>query len=231
MNRINREIIKFLADWSPQYIEEVLGKVEPEYQAGYRHYHNCDHINLMLENALFVNHGKAQNRMLVMAILYHDIVYHFDTPHGVNEKESAERFINDFADSHAFNDGEKMQIYRAIRRTADHHVEFDAVWEGYDISSYLMDIDLAGFGLHYDDFRENTLNVRKEFESKYDPYVVIKNNARFLQLMLDKKRIYRTNPFMLLYEKQAKLNLARFIMEANEELEEHQPLKRTLVEG
>ncbi|MGH8547687.1 MAG: HD domain-containing protein [Methylococcales bacterium] len=74
--------------------------------------------------------------------------------------------------------------------------------------SYLVDIDLSSFGLEWPDFMRDTLLVRKE-QSHVPDAVYYPAHAKFLQMLLDRPRIFYTDFFRERYEQSARRNITR----------------------
>jgi predicted metal-dependent HD superfamily phosphohydrolase len=137
-----------------------------------------------------------------MALWFHDAVYEPDAPTGQNEQRSADLFLHycEQAPTTPF----VTKVCELILLTT--HTRPPPSQE----DGYVIDIDLAGFGLPWDEFFRDSGTVREERASvpdeRYYPAY-----SRFLQSLLGRPRIFYTDHFHALYEAAARGNIQRLL--------------------
>ena len=175
-------------------------------------YHNAYHITKMLEDAVnILNHcNTGLSDTLYAAILYHDAIY--VPTRKDNEQKSAELF--QLIDSNIVGDKtyNPYHVAELINLTARHTEtlnfrnckcdEFEA--------RVIMDADLAGFAGPYDVMTTNSEKIRLE-NLHVDADTFVKNRIAFLNLMLQKPKIYYTAFGRQEYEDIARANIQREI--------------------
>lgn len=171
------------------------------YSAPYRRFHNLDHIRDCLrkfdEVAPLLNDRDA----VELALWFHDAVYEVGAT--TNERRSAEFFI---------------ELSTGARFTFRHHVcglimatRHARHIHGND-RGYMVDIDLSGFGLPWDEFIANGRKLREESahvpEDQYHAGQLI-----FLTRLQRRDHFFFTEYFRSRYEEQARANLERVLDE------------------
>jgi predicted metal-dependent HD superfamily phosphohydrolase len=181
-----------------------------ELAAGYedpaRYYHTWTHIDHclfeldMLMDALDKPDAPSLTFLentLSLALWYHDVVYKV-TPNAVNEFESAMMFWRHagYVESAA-----AKKIISLIMATT-HQVQFP-----HDTpESWMQDIDLAGFGMPWEQNQENSRNIRLEFRHVPDA-AYRRGRITVLEGFLSRQVIYNNFYFRNKYEKQARENM------------------------
>jgi len=169
-----------------------------------RAYHNEQHIMFMLKEYDKYKHTLEHPMAVLLAILYHDIIYDTQACSMSNEIASAkflDRFgMCDFVDhSVFFNDvglAKKMII-----DTATH--------EAYDPdSAFMMDIDLLILAM--DSYDEYDNNIRKEY-SWVDDETFKEGRSNLLKRFLQKDKIFQSLLYSK-YEDDARENIKKLII-------------------
>lgn len=173
-----------------------------------RFYHGWSHLTHCLREfdraAVLIEDPEA----VELALWFHDAVY--EPGAADNEKRSADLFIQwgGIGFPPAFVD----KVSRLILITM-HKQRPD---EGDE--SYLADIDLSSFGVNWSAFLQDTWNVRKEQSHIGDAYYY-PAHASFLNMLLNRPRIFHTDFFYEIYEESARRNINRLLSTALYETE------------
>lgn len=187
--------------------ESIVANIEASYSEPHRYYHTGQHIDHCLTQFDLARQQMDDADAIEMALWFHDIEYDPKAPD--NELQSAERFKSYAHD--AMSPELEQKIYRLIMIT----MHSDAPTG--DDEKYVVDIDLSSFGLPWDKFVKDSLNVRKEFFHLSDQEFA-KRNLRFLQSLQSRPRIFFTNFYTQRYEQTARDNISKRILSLNEYL-------------
>lgn len=174
-----------------------------------RVYHTLDHVQRLLWLAHKMFAPKQVPEHIIHTIWYHDAVYDPYEISGRNEYESVELYCS-----------RPGVIYdatiEAIRATKDHKpiiesehlskVEIDEIHTFLD-----LDMSILGF---YTDFNDYSAFYAKKIMAEYyltkrEDYAP--NRISFLKKLLAAERIYNTDKFYQLFEKNARLNIQKEI--------------------
>lgn len=138
-----------------------------------------------------------------LAILYHDSFYDPKSEHNENELYSSMIFENCYRD---YIDNDMIgNVKELILETANHGQD-----KVNKKAHLLLDFDIHYFAADFDIFNVCNECVRKEYSHFSD--VDWKNGrVSFLNSMLNKKSIYRTEYFKEYYEKKARSNIEKLI--------------------
>jgi len=198
---------RFQALWQRNLVDGAIDNSTAIHQrllTGYgepqRHYHTLEHIKHCL--AMF-NDCKAlvsEPDALEIAIWMHDVILVSGRPD--NEALSATLYLELSKDVQ--HDDMRQLVNRLIMATlhnGDSLDDADAV--------YMVDIDLSSFGLPWDEFLRDSLNIRAENPHLCDQDYQL-NQTRFQQGLLARPRFFLSDFFFDRYEKQARDNLARY---------------------
>lgn len=178
---------------------QARDKMMVQYGQPHRAYHGLGHIVDCLE---WYGLRAEGDRSLLFAILFHDAVYDPKAPAGENERTSAE-MVREFYDD--------QRARLMIQATARH---FDPTFAPTDYATqYMLDVDLVSLAEESDAERaHNTASIRQEYAHVPDGSFRI-GRAKLLRQLLDKDRIYRTDFFYKRFEKRARANIAREIVQ------------------
>ena len=169
------------------------------YSKEYRKYHNLEHITNCLAEFDKARHLSENPDALEMAILFHDIVY--DTQKKANEEKSA---ISGYRYAMLLGLDEKFcESVKSLILATKH----DKVPDFFD-GKLICDIDLSIFGSSFYEFNEYGKRIREEY-SFVPSEAFTQGRKKLLERFLSRKRIYYTDFFFDLYEKQARKNLER----------------------
>ena len=184
---------------------EILEK----YSEPWRAFHNLEHISDTLVAAHRLMRclplSPNERSVVALAIMYHDIIYDSKASGGQNEKESADlarirlRTISlsgDVCDS----------VYQAILAT-DHG---RSAQTGSSTESIVHDADLFSLARNWNTFIEVGEKVRQEYSYLSDQEFV-SGRRQFMQMLLERERIYHTDFAVRHWEKRARKNLERLL--------------------
>ena len=173
---------------------EVLSK---RYEEPHRYYHRPQHIVECLAEFDSARHLASQPLAVELAIWFHDVIY--DTHAPDNEEQSAVLSQQCLADAGANpNLRDAVRDLVLVTKTHDPSKHIDA--------PLLVDIDLSILGHPENRFWEYETQVRQEYA--WVPEDIFRNKrAEILEQFLARNRIYSTELFFQLREKQARANL------------------------
>ncbi len=178
-----------------------LERVRDLWSAPHRHYHSLSHLNTMLAHVSWLGdeHPELDDRVaLELAVWFHDAIY--DAAASDNEKESADlarRSLQGLVSRQTID-----EVYRLILLTAGHEVE-----SGDSIGSVMIDGDLAILGASPKGYIAYNEGVRLEYRH-LDDDTFKQGRSAFLRSMLDRPRIYGTEPGHARWHDQARLNMS-----------------------
>ena len=162
-----------------------------------RHYHNFTHIGKMLDglNNYFPNY--AFNRTLRQAILFHDVYYRPGDWN--NELISANLFYDTFkSNSYQINVEEGQRL---ILLTKDHQTTISDT-----VGSIIIDLDLMGLGGSQQEYKNNSLLIRKEFKD-FSNLEWQTGRIQWLEKFLARDNIYFTDYGKQNWEEPARANM------------------------
>ncbi len=184
---------------------EILGK----YSEPWRVFHNLKHISDTLAAAHRLMRclplSPNDRSVVALAIMYHDIIYDSKVSGGQNEKESANLALTrlrsislrgDICDS----------VYQAILAT-DHSRSTQI---GGATESIVHDADLFSLARNWNTFIEDGEKVRQEYSYLSDQEFIF-GRRQFMQMLLERGRIYHTDFAVRHWEKRARKNLERLL--------------------
>ena len=198
---------RFQSLWQRNLTESAIDDSQAIYQrllAGYhepqRHYHTLDHIKHclgMFEDCKSLVHDPDS---LEMAIWFHDVI--LVSGRRDNEAQSAELYLELSAGIQL--DETRQLVKRLIMATLHNGDSLDDA-----DSIYMVDIDLSSFGLSWDGFLRDSLNLRAENPHLGDQDYQL-NQTGFQRSLLARPRFFLSDFFFDHFEKQARDNLARY---------------------
>jgi predicted metal-dependent HD superfamily phosphohydrolase len=198
---------RFHSLWQRNLTESAVDDSQAIYQrllAGYhepqRHYHTLDHIKHclgMFEDCKSLVHDPDS---LEMAIWFHDVI--LVCGRRDNEALSAELYLELSAGIQL--DETRQLVKHLIMATLHNGDSLDDA-----DSIYMVDIDLSSFGLSWDGFLRDSLNLRAENPHLGDQDYQL-NQTGFQRSLLARPRFFLSDYFFDRFEKQARDNLARY---------------------
>jgi predicted metal-dependent HD superfamily phosphohydrolase len=179
--------------------ESVWQKLQQHYQEPHRYYHTLGHLVHCLGELDVAKDHVAEFRASEMAIWFHDIIYHYGARD--NEIFSA-AFFRDAA-------GSTMSAH-FVDRVCEFIVATQHTGAAQDAAvALVVDIDLSGFGLPWDDYLADSEALRKEAESVGDERYY-QGKLRFLGELQKWPSLYQSSFFRNRLEMTAQSNIARY---------------------
>ncbi|MCZ6681812.1 MAG: N-methyl-D-aspartate receptor NMDAR2C subunit [Planctomycetota bacterium] len=181
--------------------QEQYARLEVLYSEPNRSYHNLEHIEGCLDLLDEVRVECKNPEQVELAIWFHDAVY--DARRADNEAQSAL-----MAESVAVDAGLPPET---ASRVADLVLatRHDGIPADSD-AQLLVDIDLAGLGRTFDQFKQTGALVRREFDW-LDDETFYQNQAELFRRLLDRPSIFFTEYFRSRFERQARDNLQKIL--------------------
>lgn len=171
------------------------------YDAPYRRFHNLDHIRDCLRRFDEIAPLLVDRDAVELALWFHDAIY--DVGATDNERRSAEMFVELSLGGRFTFRHHVCALIMATRHARHVH--------GND-RSFMVDIDLSGFGRPWEEFIANGARLREEAaQVSEDRYHA--GQVAFLARLQRRQRFFHTEWFQERYEAQAQANLARLLDE------------------
>lgn len=183
----------------PVQIETLWSEIVISYSNPMRAYHNLEHIQYLMEQAVSHKDEIEDFDAIVMAIMYHDIIY--DNNRKDNEDNSAAlaRFrLGEMSfPSHVIE-----RCIRHIQATQGHLPSDDPD------TNFMIDFDLAILGEETGMYQLYREKVRREYWNVTDADFDI-GRGKWITALLKRQRIYVTDGYYERYEEKARANLRK----------------------
>lgn len=180
-------------------IQDLWEEIKRCYSSVGRHYHNYAHLQHLSRDLLVVKKQINDWDSLLLALLYHDIIY--DPTSKTNEEESAQlmaiRLSSIRLPSEKIN---KCEMH--VLATKNH------ITTAQPDTSFFVDADLAILGAPWPAYYAYSRQIRQEY-MMYADDIYWEGRKAVLNKFLSQDRIYKTDHFFLLYERQAKKNIKK----------------------
>ncbi len=181
----------------PRLKEELWGEIEEQYSGKKRHYHTLAHLENMLGELENVRENIRDRDAVLFALFYHDVVY--NTVNSDNEEQSAELAVKRML-ALGVSEERVMKCRTLILATKKHASSPD------NDTNLFTDADLSILGKDWETYTAYCRNVRLEY-SVYPDFVYKPGRKNVLKHFLLMDRIFKTEHFFNLYEKQARSNM------------------------
>jgi predicted metal-dependent HD superfamily phosphohydrolase len=176
--------------------EPVYAEIVAHYGEPHRHYHTLEHVDDCLERLDRVHALPPDPGAVELALWFHDVVFESDARD--NERRSAQYYLDRAAGA-----SPRFRRHVCSMILASNHA---GLLSDTDLS-YVLDIDLAGFGHPWPKFRTTTDIVRAEYPHLSDAEFAV-GMAGFFGVLLARPSIFRTEPFRDTCEATARANIA-----------------------
>ena len=191
-----RCLIEGAADNSSEIHQHLLdGYQEPQ-----RHYHTLAHIEQCLGMFDQCKLLASKPDALELAVWFHDVI--FEPGKSDNEKRSAQLYLQ-------LSDGVHDEPTRGLVDRLIMATLHDGSSLADSDAIYMVDIDLSSFGLSWDEFLQDSQNLRLESAALSDAEYY-RRKTNFQSCLLAKERFYLSDYFAERLETQARANLARY---------------------
>jgi predicted metal-dependent HD superfamily phosphohydrolase len=170
------------------------------YQESHRHYHTLGHIQHCLDLFEQCKTLVSEPDALEIAIWFHDVI--LVSGRRDNEPLSAKLYL-ELSDG-VHRESLRQLVCRLIMATlhnADHLDDADSI--------YMVDIDLSSFGLPWEEFLRDSLNLRSENPHLCDDDYQL-NQTGFQRGLLARPRFFLSDFLFERFESQARDNLLRY---------------------
>lgn len=181
--------------------DEAFQDLNRRYHEKHRAYHTLQHIGECFEQFRDARTVARSPGAVGIALWYHDAIY--DTHAQDNEEKSADLACSILESAGA--DAGVLGDVRALILATRHSALPQTLDEGF-----LVDIDLSILGAEQSRFDEYERQVRKEY-GWVDETMFRAVRAQILKGLLERTRIYTTQPFRDRLESKARANLSRSI--------------------
>jgi len=179
--------------------DAVYNDLHRLYGAPYRRFHNLNHIRDCLRRFDEVAPLLVDRDSVELALWFHDAVY--DIGVSDNERRSAEMFLALSAGARFTFRHHVCGLIMATRHARRVH--------GND-RSFMVDIDLSGFGAPWEEFMRSGTRLREESSALPDAQYHA-GQAVFLSRLQRRPRFFFTDYFHDRYETTARANLRRIL--------------------
>jgi predicted metal-dependent HD superfamily phosphohydrolase len=179
--------------------DQVWQKLRSHYQEPHRYYHTLAHIDHCLGQLDFARDHVAEFSAIEMAIWFHDIIYHYGAKD--NEILSVAYF------KHVA--GATMSAH-FVDRVSEFIIATQHSGAARDAAiAYIVDIDLSGFGLPWEDYLAESTSLRYEADDVGDEQYY-QGKLRFLNELQRWPNLYQSPFFKDRLEATAQSNIARY---------------------
>ncbi len=194
-----------------QSAKDVHQRLVEYYNEDWRSYHTFEHIRDTLR-WLDDCKGHADNSDAVeMAIWFHDCIYVLGA--NDNEAQSRDYFLKE--SDGVLDDKFRSEVAHLIMDTR--HCEKPDSNDG----KLIADIDLTSFGLVWEDYYSDCMNVRKEC-SIHKP-MTFESKTFYLNKLKERQSVYYSDYYLQHYEASAQQNIARHLDQIIREYQEQKP--------
>lgn len=183
-------------------ISGVYDQLYAHYAEPERYYHNLQHLSDCLKLWQEVLVQSERPHELGLALWFHDAIY--DPQRDDNEVKSAE-WASTFLQQQWVSDEVVQRVHALIMATQHHQAE-------YKDQQLMVDIDLASLGSEPDQFDLYQQNIRREYAFVPEDVFMIKRKE-ILESFIRRQRLYLTPHFFDRFEKAARTNLTRALVQ------------------
>ena len=176
----------------------VFAQIQDYYSEDWRRYHTPAHLEHCLDCLDRVRHLLREPDSVEMALWFHDAIY--DTKSDDNEDRSADWFQAAVGCHSEPTFAATVRELILVTKHGDLPSDNDA--------GFMVDIDLSSFGLPWEQFLDDSNNVRDEYQHLSDADFY-RGQLQFLRYLLDRSSFFATPYFRKHYEARARANLKR----------------------
>lgn len=182
-----------------QAAQAVHQKLVEYYNEGWRSYHTFEHIRQTLQWLDDCKEHAEDSNAIEMAIWFHDCIY--VTGATDNEARSRDYFFQQ--SDGVLDDPFRARVAHLIMDTC--HCEKPDSNDG----RLIADIDLTSFGLAWDNYYADSMNVQKE--CSLSKPVTFESKTFYLNKLKRRKTVYYSDYYLQHYEASAQQNIARHL--------------------
>ena len=189
-----------LIEGAPDNSGEIHQRLLDGYREPQRHYHTLAHIEQCLGMFDQCKSLASEPDALELAVWFHDAIFEPGKPD--NEKRSAQLYLQLSKGVH--DEKTRSLVDRLIMATLH-----DGSSMTDSDAKYMVDIDLSSFGLSWEEFLQDSQNLRRESAALSDAEYY-RRKTDFQNWLLAKERFYQSDYFAERLETRARANLARY---------------------
>ncbi|MCY4218600.1 MAG: hypothetical protein OXE41_01695 [Gammaproteobacteria bacterium] len=179
-----------------QFAKDVHDRLIEYYNEDWRSYHTFEHIRDTLRWLDDCEEHAKDSDAIEMAIWFHDCIYVIGSSD--NEARSRDYFLN--VSEGSFNENYRTRVAHLIMDTC-HNEKPDS-----NDGELIADIDLTSFGLTWEDYYTDFINVQKEC-SIHKP-ITFESKTFYLKKLKERKTVYYSDYYLQHYEASAQHNIA-----------------------
>jgi predicted metal-dependent HD superfamily phosphohydrolase len=183
---------------------ELFGRLVAAYGEPARHYHNLRHVAEVLRVLRSHADQAHEAELLELAAWFHDVIYH---PRAADNEERSAAFAADALRRLDMPQGRVERVAELVRMTRDHRADTADIE-----AQLLLDADLAILGAPPAAYKEYAEAIRREYAWVSDADYRA-GRCAVLRRILERPRIYHTQPLFAEREATARGNLAAEIAE------------------
>lgn len=188
-----------------QLLDPLWEEIKQGYTESHRAYHNLDHLRTMLGSWDRFQGDMRRPDLVAITIFYHDIVY--KPTRKDNEAQSAVVMKRACIElGVAAEDIRRCE--QQILATQSHRLPPASEKD----TAYVLDIDLEVLGKPWEVYQAYCQAIRQEYRM-YPRPIYRMGRKKVLRSLLDRAHLYHTSHFQETYEKTARENLQRELME------------------
>ena len=181
---------------APKVFETLCRK----YTESGRRYHTPAHIDHCLRQLDLAADHMDERDAVEMALWFHDAIYDLGSQHSENERNSADLFVS-LVGAHV-SPRFRERVYELIMITTHRNLP-----RSRD-ECFIVDIDLSGFGLPWEDFTRDSIAVKDEQRHLSDD-VFFSRQRKFFETLLSREHFCFTEFFRERHEQNARKNIQR----------------------
>jgi phosphopantetheine adenylyltransferase/predicted metal-dependent HD superfamily phosphohydrolase len=191
-----------------------FSRIRDLYSQSWRMYHSLTHIiNYVICTDELFKEGKIHDYVNVqLAVWFHDIIY---TPsRSDNEERSCKEFLEFYENikrglvlENTVEMIDPNKVINYIMATKSH---FDKQEYNDKDINYFLDVDLISLGEKcFEDYMKLNSMIKYEFTNHLTEEEWVNGRRKFLEMVLCKEHIFRTDDFRLKYEENARRNILK----------------------
>jgi predicted metal-dependent HD superfamily phosphohydrolase len=187
-------------------VDHALADLKKRYSEPHRFYHALKHIEFMLARRDEVSHLFKNPIAVDFAIWYHDAIY--DPTQKDNELRSADLFLEHHSSYlDLFHQGYTVDL---ILATIAHRIPPHKTDDFNTDCALFLDLDLSSLGTPWEEFIQNTYDIRKEYCHVPDE-LFNEGRGAILENFLNRDPLYFSPYFQNYFQENARRNLKKSI--------------------
>ncbi|WP_417266393.1 phosphohydrolase [Brumimicrobium sp.] len=178
-------------------ISKCFDEIIHAYESEGRYYHNLEHLKDLFSELERASHLIDDFNLVNIAVFYHDVIYN---PTANNNEEKSAEFSSNHLKLMRASEQLIKTVYEAIIATKKHSES-----ENNNINIF-TDADLSILGTNSEHYKKYSQKIRYEYIT-YPSYLFDNGRIQALKQLMDTGRLFKSEYFYKLNEKQALDNL------------------------